>query len=349
MPSFLQDRGRFGYMDKAVSWGGAVDLIPYLWNHQLLQQQTDTAQLEIHFGGIQLEAQKTMVIALSGHGSDLWINDIQQATWCLHRLKAGDHIHLRANGCGQVSYLAVAKGFSNPGMLRSQSTTVRLDIGPLSGQMLQKGDILSTDIVDERLYQIGLGVPRKHISAINRRKNEAITIQCIEGFDDQNIPTDFRHAFFNHPFVLSSHKDRMGIRFSEDHLFTESLSSDCQHAIAQSIYSEGVIPATIQILPSGIPIVLGPDAQTIGGYPKIGSVFSLDVGLLYQYPAGTPVRFKPISILTAQQKKQAMASQMQEVFRCYHQERKIIQNALYQFRNKFILAITNADANSQSA
>ena len=62
------------------------------------------------------------------------------------------------------------------------------------------------------------------------------------------------------------------------------------------ILSEGICLGAIQVPADGQPIVLLADRQTIGGYPKIGSVLSLDLGKLTQLTPGGTVSFEAISI-----------------------------------------------------
>jgi len=63
-----------------------------------------------------------------------------------------------------------------------------------------------------------------------------------------------------------------------------------------SMLSEGICLGAIQIPADGQPIVLMNDRQTIGGYPKIGSVIALDCARLAQLSPGSRVRFESISI-----------------------------------------------------
>ena len=62
------------------------------------------------------------------------------------------------------------------------------------------------------------------------------------------------------------------------------------------ILSEGICLGAIQVPADGQPIVLLNDRQTIGGYPKLGSVLSLDIGKLAQLLPGGSVRFEEISV-----------------------------------------------------
>ncbi len=78
------------------------------------------------------------------------------------------------------------------------------------------------------------------------------------------------------------------------HLTGPSINSNCN-----SLRSEGISLGAIQIPADGQPIVLLNDRQTIGGYPKIGSVISLDIARLSQLRPGNSVDFKPISVEAA--------------------------------------------------
>ncbi|HSG51555.1 MAG TPA: allophanate hydrolase, partial [Rheinheimera sp.] len=69
----------------------------------------------------------------------------------------------------------------------------------------------------------------------------------------------------------------------------------------RQLLSEGICYGAVQIPPDGQPIVLLNDRQTLGGYPKLGSVLSVDCALLAQAGAGTEVYFMPITVLQAQQ------------------------------------------------
>jgi antagonist of KipI len=65
------------------------------------------------------------------------------------------------------------------------------------------------------------------------------------------------------------------------------------------LISEAVAPGTIQVPPSGKPILLLGDCQTIGGYPKIAHVITVDLGVATQLRAGDSVRFSEVSLQDA--------------------------------------------------
>jgi allophanate hydrolase subunit 2 len=73
-----------------------------------------------------------------------------------------------------------------------------------------------------------------------------------------------------------------------------------RHLHGHNIVSDGTVNGSIQVPGNGAPIVLMMDRGTTGGYPKIATVISADLGRLAQTPAGTGFRFKAISIADAQ-------------------------------------------------
>ena len=62
------------------------------------------------------------------------------------------------------------------------------------------------------------------------------------------------------------------------------------------IISEGIAYGAIQIPAHGEPIVLLKERQTIGGYPKIGSVVRIDCFKLAQAKQGDKIKFKLVSL-----------------------------------------------------
>jgi antagonist of KipI len=60
--------------------------------------------------------------------------------------------------------------------------------------------------------------------------------------------------------------------------------------------SQALALGVIQIPPDGQPIVMGPDRQTHGGYPVIGTVPDYALAQLAQIPATKHFHFNQISI-----------------------------------------------------
>src|SRR5690606_10271827 len=68
---------------------------------------------------------------------------------------------------------------------------------------------------------------------------------------------------------------------------------------ALDMLSSAVVPGTIQVPPSGPPIILMGDAQTTGGYPRIGVVIRADLWRLARAPLNGQLRLVPVDAAAA--------------------------------------------------
>src|SRR5690606_28449937 len=111
------------------------------------------------------------------------------------------------------------------------------------------------------------------------------------------------HSFMKSSWKIDSKSDRMGIRLHDG--FTSTMPS-------KEILSTVVLPGTVQITASG-PIILFVDAQTTGGYPRIGQVCAVDLPVLAQKSPGEEIFFEWISIeqaLRLQESEQTKLAQI---------------------------------------
>lgn len=60
--------------------------------------------------------------------------------------------------------------------------------------------------------------------------------------------------------------------------------------------SLGVVPGTIQVLPAGDCMVLGPDSGTMGGYPVAGVVCTADLDRLAALMPGDGLDLAPVAV-----------------------------------------------------
>jgi allophanate hydrolase subunit 2 len=96
--------------------------------------------------------------------------------------------------------------------------------------------------------------------------------------------------FFAQTYEVSVASNRMGLRLKGDPLARRP----------GELVSEAVAPGAVQVANDGLPIVLGVDGQTIGGYPKVAHVVRADLDLLAQLRPGDRVRFVRVSLEQAE-------------------------------------------------
>jgi antagonist of KipI len=92
-------------------------------------------------------------------------------------------------------------------------------------------------------------------------------------------------AFFAATWQVAPASNRMGLRLTGPPLERR----------AGELPSEAVAPGAVQVTNDGLPVVLGIDGQTIGGYPKIAHVIRADLDRLAQLRPGAEVKFVKVT------------------------------------------------------
>jgi allophanate hydrolase subunit 2 len=105
-------------------------------------------------------------------------------------------------------------------------------------------------------------------------------------------------SFFAQEYEVAPASNRMGVRFRGAAILRRP----------GELLSEAVAPGAVQITNDGLPVVLGVDGQTIGGYPKVAHVIRADLDLLAQLRPGDRVRFVRVSHGEAEDAARARAA-----------------------------------------
>lgn len=283
--STLQDGGRYASQQYGVIVSGAMDRLSYHIG-QLLLQQENKAAIEITMIGPTLRFDVDTVIAITGANFLPLLNDKPCPMWRPVTVKAGSVLQCANATIGARGYIAVKHGLQVPVILGSRSTYLRAKIGGFHGRALQKGDVLPIKASDAR--RTNYFVKPEHFIEFSND----VTIRVTEGTEWQAFTKESQEFFLSTAFQLSTDADRMGYRLQSDMCLTRSLQRD--------LISEAVTFGTIQVPPSGQPIVLMADCQTTGGYPKIAQVIQADLPKLAQLQPLAKIRFTTVSIEEAQ-------------------------------------------------
>ena len=277
--SLFQDQGRFKKHSQGLTQGGPLDAFAFECANRLVRNPPNTTTLEISIGGLTIECEVETTLAVTGAAMPLTINGQIKAVWRSHRIRPGDRLELGHTTKGCRGYLAVTRGFEAKKFFGSASTVLREGLG----QALRAGDIMGCGSSEDKG---DLALPMKEIP----HYRDEICLRVIRGYQHDLFRDEARHVFFSNKYRVTNQCDRMGYR----------LEGPSVEDIRPTLLSEGIGLGAIQIPPDGQPIVLLNDCQTIGGYPKIGSVLSCDLAHLAQCNPGACVRFSPITIGAAQ-------------------------------------------------
>ncbi len=270
-----QDLGRFAYLHQGFSVSGPMDDEAFAINNRILGNDANATQLEIAPGGLCLRCLQDCTISIAGAYAMPTLNGEPLINFCATQIKKGDELRFGFAKVGQFCYLAVAGGFSPTPFLGSTSTTKRLHIFP-----------------DEELtvgsYLVGKGLVLEKLQGEKRellpRYTESI-IAVIPTFQYDEFSDKAKYHFTSQSFRVDK-SDRMGTRL------TRLINGEPVNWEGKELLSEGLLAGAIQITPEGNPIVLQKDAQSIGGYPKIGLLPPQSRSLLAQKKEGTVVQFR---------------------------------------------------------
>jgi len=275
----VQDLGRYGHRSSGVPVCGPMDTIALRIANLLVGNPEGCACLEITLVGPEIEFSTDKVIAVCGAKlSGVEMNRPLS-------VKAGEKIKLGSCISGSRAYLAISGGITTEPVLGSQSTYLRGHFGGLEGRALKDGDVLNIG----KGLSLKKDVARFYISGSPLSQySGALTLRVIEGAH----MAEFSAGFFTQSYKVSVSSDRMGLRL---------MGKPLKRKVATDIVSRAVVCGTIQVPADGQPIMLMADAQTLGGYPQIAHVCSVDLPLAGQLKANDVVEFSLITANDAQE------------------------------------------------
>ncbi|HMM66656.1 MAG TPA: biotin-dependent carboxyltransferase family protein [Dokdonella sp.] len=295
----IQDSGRTGFRHLGVGVAGALDSHSLVIANLLVGNAADAAVLEITLAGPTLVFECAACIAICGAEIDAGIGAQRIPGWRRIDIPAGSRIKFGACRRGARAYLAVAGGFAVARVLGSASTDLRAGFGGHAGRALKAGD---------RIGIRGGFAPRATQVEIDRRWidpapdldfAQPCRVRLLPGHD----ALADADALFANPWRVEAASNRQGLRLHGNRLAL---------ADARERVSEPVMPGTLQLPPAGSPILLLQDAQTHGGYPRIGHAIAADLPRLAQLRPGESVHFLPCTPAIA---KQLLDAQRQRLAR----------------------------------
>jgi len=296
LSSTLQDGGRFGLRHLGIGSAGTLDPHAQAIANRLAGNPDDTAVLEITLSGPKLRFDTAARVAWYGARIDADCNGQPLPGGRPVDLPAGSVLRLGACRDGARTWLAVAGGFAVAPVLGSASTDLRGGFGGFEGRALRAGDVLA-------LRQPHTPCDALHVAPwwIDDRHATASTPLRILAGQDALVPAD---ALFEGRWQVGNDSNRQGLRLHGDAL---------EPGDPRQRMSEPVAPGTVQLPPDGQPIVLLADAQTHGGYPRIGHVIRADWPRLAQLRAGDAVRFASCTRVQARMLADAQRRQLARI------------------------------------
>ena len=272
--TLVQDSGRIGLQQYGIPVGGPLDRGAARMANQLVGNPPDTPVLELTLIGPQLRFEGDCQMALCGADLSPSLNGKPIALCQTIEVKDGALLRFGTPKSGCRAYLAVRGTWLLPKWLGSQSAFLQHTPCPTPESILHKGQMLEIQPLPQ--------ISRPH-APTGHPVPSLPFIRVWPGPEFSGFSRAAIASFFGRKHRLSADSNRMGYRLAEP--------LDDMRPFPELI-SSGIVPGTVQVPPSGIPIILLADAQTIGGYPRIANVLLSDLDLLAQLKPGDAMRFE---------------------------------------------------------
>ncbi|MFC6338065.1 biotin-dependent carboxyltransferase family protein [Pseudomonas karstica] len=271
----IQDLGRFGYLNIGVAQSGAMDTLALRVGNLVLGNTPECAALEIAMFPFKLRFLTPQVFTIVGAECRMQLSGIPLAPQWVCDAKAGDTLVVEPPEKGSRVYVCFAGGLDVEPVMGSRSTDLKSALGGLDGRGLKRGDTIATFQTSQPPFKGGVCAP----SAVSMGSTQ---IRLTPGAEYSQFSEHALAQFFHSEWKVTQESNRMGIRLSGPVITPRN---------KMEMLSHGILPGTVQVPPSGQPIVQMADANTCGGYPKIANVIDADIPRLAQLPVDSVFRF----------------------------------------------------------
>lgn len=290
---------RIGYWDIGVPPSGPFDSYSFELGNRLLGNATQDAGLEITLKGPILKFNTTTRVLLAGAHTQAKITHANGVIeipefWKPISVQAGDILDTGAvSGAGARAYLLIDGGLQCPDYLGSKSTFTLGQFGGHNGRALLPGDVL-------HLQSVSTPAINPAIDALLPAITHEWQLRVIYG--PHGAPEFFTESdierLFEHTYEIHYNSSRTGVRLigpKPEWARTDGGEAGLHPSnIHDNAYAIGTIDYT-----GDMPVILGPDGPSLGGFVCPATVITADLWKLGQLKAGDKITFIPVSQTTA--------------------------------------------------
>jgi len=273
----VQDLGRPALTAQGLATGGAADRTALAEAAALLNLTYFPAAIEMAGMGGEFAVTLPTRIALTGAPMRAKV-DAKEIGWNqTHLILPGQRLSIGGALSGVYGYLATAGGIATEPVLGSRSTHLVGNIG----QILAAGDglILGPDPTPN--------APTVRITPEPRFSGGAV--RMMPGPQTGLFEKAELARFLASEFARGAASNRQGVRLDHG-------GAPFQAGEAAGLASDFIAVGDVQMTGDGVPHVLLSECQTMGGYPRIGTVIGADLSRIAQLSLGGRVRFTLISV-----------------------------------------------------
>ena len=281
----FQDKGRSNLYHMGIPFSGAMDNRNYLLANKLSGNELNLPVIEFAYQGPLLKFYGDKInIAITGDVIFKLIKkgkEIEGNCYESYQLENEDEIDILSTNKSVYGYLSISGKFDLKLQWGSCSINTKANIGSNEGKKLANSQKIS-------ISKINQNFEKKKINYLNSRIEN---IRVIKGTNYDYFSDEGKKNFLEKEFIVSKLSDRMGMKLEGPKI---------ENIVNTNIKSKGLLKGVIQVPADGNPIIMLSDHGTIGGYPKIGVVASVDYDRLVQMSPGSKIKFKEINLSDAE-------------------------------------------------
>ncbi len=286
--STIQDIGRYGFQKYGVPVSGAMDSFALRSANVLVGNDMNSACIEMTVIGPSIKFNYPALISVTGGDLLIKIDDKKIDRWSAIEVKAGSVLTSDGIQDGMRAYLAISGGINVPVIMGSRSTYIPAAFGGYKGRPLMPDDTLIIGEPNPKTIHEARSLPEE-LEPVHYGHSHIIRV--VLGPQNNNFTSESINTFFDSRYIVSNNCDRTGYRLSGPKL---------KHEENADIISDGTQIGSIQVPSDGNPIILMSDRGPTGGYAKIGTVISTDLGLIAQSRPDDNLVFRQVSVKEAE-------------------------------------------------
>ena len=309
--------GRTGYWDVGVPPSGPMDDYAFRLGNRLLGNVPDAPGLEMTASGATLRFRAATRVALTGAAMSATLDGEPVPLWQVIEVGKGQTLALGAvMGRGIRTYLCVAGGFDVPAYLGSCATFTLGGFGGHGGRALRVGDVLPFAHSPKRLRSTSATAlntaPNDVPLKLRPTLSDVWILRVLNGphSTSELFAADYLSAFFAAEWQVHFQSSRTGVRLlGPKPTWARKDGGDAglhPSNIHDNAYAIGAVDFT-----GDMPVILGPDGPSLGGFVCPVTVVVADQWMLGQMRAGDRVRFAPITEAQALQLVQTRDRQIE--------------------------------------
>jgi len=286
--------GRRGMLAQGFFPAGPMDHFAFRAANLLVGNPTSSAGLEVTLGGAAFRLDATATVAVCGAEVAVEVDGERIPLWESRRLPAGSELRIGiSQGPGFRMYVAFSGGIDVPALFGSRATYTMGALGGHEGRPLQKGDLLA--LGDEPAATDGDRRFAASARPAYAREWELETVRGPQASPDFLTDEDMR-TLFGRVWQVDRNSNRTGIRLESCKFqwarATGGVAGGHPSNILDNSYPVGAVNVN-----GDLPVILGPDGPTAGGFVVAATVAHAGFWKIGQLrPVGDSLRFREVTV-----------------------------------------------------